>query len=223
MSGYAVKIESIIVGTNTFHIRSLKDLQQFSDPDGEAQASGISSAHWSLFGVLWPSGQVLAEAMQTFPLKGKKILEIGCGLAVASLVMHQRGGDVTASDYHPMAESFLRQNIHLNHLPPIKFHLADWFKRNPSLGRFDLIVGSDVLYERSHAKGLASFIRRHSNADAEVVIVDAIRGHHNHFSRAMVALGFSHMPSCSEVDETHGEAFRRRILTYHLDPMPLTD
>ena len=213
---YDIKIETVVVGDETFQLQSLKDLQQFSDPDGEAERLGISSANWSLFGILWPSGYVLAKTMQAFPLEDKTILEIGCGLGFASLVMHQRGGDVTASDYHPMAGTFLNENTALNHLPPIKFHLANWFDENPTLGRFDLIVGSDILYERGHAEGLASFIHRHSNDGAEVIVVDPIRGSHNRFSRAMATLGYSHRPSKSEVREVNGELLRRRILRYCL-------
>jgi predicted nicotinamide N-methyase len=66
-------------------IRSLLDKQQFFDPDGAALALGISSAFWSLFGLLWPSGSKLAERLATRPVSvQERILELGCGLALAS-------------------------------------------------------------------------------------------------------------------------------------------
>jgi hypothetical protein len=49
-------------------------------------------------------------------LEGKRILEVGAGLALASLVVHRRGGDITASDYHPLIPDFLKENLRLN--PP---------------------------------------------------------------------------------------------------------
>jgi len=54
----------------------LRDRQQFSDPEGIADAVGISSATWSMFGVLWDSSQVLANFMIDYELAGKRILEV---------------------------------------------------------------------------------------------------------------------------------------------------
>jgi hypothetical protein len=57
MSAYEVKQEVIAVqGVADLIIRSLLDRQQFDDADGAAEALGISSAAWPLFGLLWPSG-----------------------------------------------------------------------------------------------------------------------------------------------------------------------
>ena len=99
----AYKQESIaIAGAADLLILSLLDRQQFNDPGGEAEALGISSAAWPLFGLLWPSGLRLAEAMALRPLlEGESILEIGCGLGLASLVSHRRGALVTASGLPP--------------------------------------------------------------------------------------------------------------------------
>src|SRR3546814_18845005 len=48
-----------------------------------------------------------AEAMATHDVAGKRILTIGCGLGLASLVLRRRGAAVVASDYHPPAATFL--------------------------------------------------------------------------------------------------------------------
>ncbi|MEO7945749.1 MAG: hypothetical protein ABIR56_01350 [Polaromonas sp.] len=56
--------------------------------------------------MLWPSGRVLVHVMLTYQFDGQRILELGCGLALASVVLHRRGGDITASDCHPLAADF---------------------------------------------------------------------------------------------------------------------
>jgi predicted nicotinamide N-methyase len=173
-------------------IRSLLDRQQFDDPLGEAELAGISSAAWPLFGLLWPSGRVLADAMVLFEIRGKRILEIGCGLALASLVLHRRGGDITASDSHPLAAAFLAENLRLNDLPQMKYEIGNWGRSNPALGQFDLIIGSDVLYDREQPERLSQFVSLHSAAQVEVMIVDPNRGNQASFSRKMGALGYSH-------------------------------
>ena len=108
-------------------IRSLLDQQQFADPLGDAERLGISSAIWPLFGMLWPSAAHRAARLALRPvLAGERILEIGCGLDLASLVGHRRGADVTDSDCHPLAGSFLRQNLRLNDLLPMKYRHGQW-------------------------------------------------------------------------------------------------
>ena len=173
--GYEVKFQRVgVAGGADLQIRSLLDRQQFFDPEGLALAEGISSATWPLFGLLWPSAQKLADLMQAWELDGKRILEMGCGLALASLVIHRRTGHVTASDCHPLT-----------------YATGHWGRHNLGLGRFDLIVASDVLYERSHPKQLAGFIQAHAADGAEVLIVDPNRGNRSAFHREMAGLGFT--------------------------------
>lgn len=128
MPGYLLKLERIaIAGADDLVIQSLLDRQQFSDPLGTAAAQGISSASWPMFGLLWPSGAQLAARMAVHPVvRGARVLEIGCGLALASLVGHRRGNDMTASDCHPLTAGFLLENLRLNALPPMKYRRGHW-------------------------------------------------------------------------------------------------
>ena len=217
---YQVKFEAVSGCGADLQIRSLLDRQQFYDPLGEAEAQGISSAAWPIFGMLWPSGRVLAQVMQTFEVEGKQMLELGCGLALASLVVHRRGGDITASDCHPMAADFLLENLKLNALPAMKYQLANWSRSNPLLSRFDLIIGSDVLYDREQPNTLSQFIALHARPYAEVLIVDPDRGNRTSFNRKMEALGFSHTEvRISELPGT-GDAYKGRVLRYFRDAAP---
>lgn len=189
---YKIKFETISIGGVDYTIQSLLDLQQFSDPNGEALRLGISSAMWSLFGQIWPMSKILATVMLQEPLEKKRILEIGCGIGLPSIVVKQLGGDITASDYHPLAQSFLLENTILNSLAPIRFTTGDWNTANLSLGEFDLIIGSDILYEHQHIELISSFIDRHSSSQVNVIIVDPGRGSHRAFAREMERLGYMH-------------------------------
>jgi SAM-dependent methyltransferase len=217
--GYAVKRERIAVaGGADLHIRSLLDRQQYADPLGEAEAAGIGAASWSLFGLVWPSAQKLADLMQVWELGGRRILEIGCGLGLASLVIHRRLGDITASDRHPLTEEFLRANLALNRLPPMAYHTGHWERANPLLERFDLIIGSDVLYERGQPEQLAGFIARHAAPVAEVLIIDPDRGNRNAFKRAMVGHGFDCAETRLEPPLDDGTPYRGRLLHFQRPP-----
>lgn len=191
MIGYNVEIVTVRVGGEDYRLRKLSDRQQFFDPDGAAERAGISSATWPLFGMIWPAGLALAEEMTQLAVAGCRILEVGCGLGLTSLVLRKRDADITASDNHPLTEEFLRQNAQLNQLPPVRYRDAPWAATNLELGQFDLIVGSDVLYERDHPALLADFIERHAMPAARVLIADAGRGYRGQFSKRLAAQGYT--------------------------------
>jgi predicted nicotinamide N-methyase len=221
MPGYRTKQETIsIAGVDDLLIRSLLDRQQYADRDGAAERIGISSAAWPLFGLLWPSGARLAARLGARPVTaGERILEIGCGLALASLVGHRRGADVTASDRHPLTAHFLSENLRLNGLVPMKYLHGDWDAPAAPLAapdRFDLIVGSDLLYERDASGALAAFISRHAKPSCEVWIVDPDRGNRPAFNRLVAADGFiRHEERLDAAASATGEAYKGRLLVYH--------
>jgi len=100
-------------------------------------------------------------------------------------------GGSTQEHYHPLAEEFLRFNSDLNDLPPIKFQHAAWAGANPRLGRFDLIIGSDLLYERGHPALLSAFLTCHTEAAAQVILADPGRKRCGEFSRKMAIEGYT--------------------------------
>ncbi len=214
-TSYKIKVESIDVdGGNSLEIRSLLDRMQFSDDEGIAQALGISSAQWPLFGLVWPSEQKLANLMQNWVLPIGPILEIGCGLALASLVIHRRLGDITASDCHPLTETFLKHNLALNQLPSMKYSVGHWFRENPLLGKFSLIIGSDVLYDRMYPSNLAQFIQLHAMPSAQVLIVDPNRGNSSAFCKIMRNYGFSLTQSMLKGPLFDYSPYRGRLLNF---------
>ena len=93
------------------------------------------------------------------------------------------GVDITASDYHPLAREFLDENVLSNELLPIQYVTGNWETENPLLGKFDLIIGSDVLYEPAHAELVSNFIDTHSSTGVEVIIVDPNRGNRSSFTK----------------------------------------
>jgi predicted nicotinamide N-methyase len=229
--GYLTKQESIaVLGVDDLLIRSLLDKNQFHDPMDEALNLGISSATWPLFGLLWPSGQRLAERMALRPVTCERILEIGCGLGLSSLIAHRRGANVTASDCHPLTHAFLDENTRLNGLPPMDYRHGLWgiaALREDGLpvltsaqdasvsGLFELIVGSDILYERDDEGTLAHFIDAHAAKTSEIWVVDPNRGNRAAFHKHMARVGFSmHEKILDQLAHDDQAAYKGRMLTY---------
>lgn len=214
MPGYDTRVIIVHVGGQPYNLRVLSDRQQFADPDGHAMRMGISSAQWSLFGQLWPAGRLLAQAMLHIDIQGKRILEIGCGIGLASLVLQRRGANVVASDVHPLAEPFLAYNAALNQLPAVHYRQMHWDRPLPTLGGFDMIVASDVLYERDHASLLASVVERHALPSAEVVVTDPGRGNSASFTRMLATQGFEMTRERCAMDDNDAGLGRGNILRY---------
>jgi predicted nicotinamide N-methyase len=190
MPGFSTRQFDLDVCGDAFRLQVLSDQQQFDDPDGHAERLGVSSAQWPLFGLLWPSGQHLAEVMHDFDVEGKRILELGCGIGLASLVLKRRGADVVASDMHPLAEAFLAYNAALNGLPMLHFRRVDWSTPVAALGVFDLIIASDIMYEQSQVAMVADAIATYASDVAEVIVIDPGRGHAARLSKALALRGF---------------------------------
>lgn len=193
---------TIEFGELDIHLRTLRDTNEYEDADGEAEAAGIPSAMWPTFGVVWGSSYVLAAMMVSTEIEGKRILEVGCGIGLASIVLNSRGADITATDRHPTAQGFLDHNAHLNGDPNIAFELSDWGNSKDTLGHFDLIIASDLLYDREQAEPLSRFIDEHANANSDVVLVDPGRGQAGEFSRLMAERGFGYSARHAKDDIT---------------------
>ncbi|RJP79091.1 MAG: histidine kinase [Desulfobacteraceae bacterium] len=215
MSSLRIRYQTIEFGDTDIHVRTLRDRQQYADAEGIAAKLGISTAAWPMFGVIWPSGEILAHLMLDYEIKGRRVLEVGCGIALASLVLNHRLADITATDYHPEVETFLSENVKLNNRKKIPFIRTGWGDEDSGLGRFDLVIGSDLLYERNHVKLLAGFIEQHAGKHCQVLLVDPGRGHHACFSKKMVGLGYVHTQSKPVNTDYLKDRFQGRILHYH--------
>jgi predicted nicotinamide N-methyase len=218
--GYRIKYSTLSIGAEDFHLCSLRDKQQFADRDGLAERAGISSATWPLFGQLWPAGEVLAQTLSGMAVQGLRILELGCGLGLTSLLLQRLGADITASDHHPLAGEFLLRNAALNELQPITYLNCDWAAYYRELGLFDLIIGSDLLYERDHPALLADFIARHGARRCRVLIVDPGRGNGARFSREMGSHGYQQLADPLNDLDNPDAPFKGRILSYQRSSAP---
>lgn len=228
-SGYETRTQRVAIsGGEDLFIRSLLDRRQYYDPTGAAERLGICSASWPLFGLLWPSSIHMARRLLQRPVcADERILEIGCGLALPTLVGRRRGARITASDRHPLTRVFLEANARLNDVPAIKYRHGQWgLLRDVCVNdtgaellsaRYDLIVGSDLLYDRDAPGQLADFIDDHAAAEAEVWIIDPERGHRPAFTRRMAEYGFDLVEQQrieTDAGEAGDEPYKGRLLRY---------
>lgn len=152
-----------------------------------------------MFGTMWPSSIVLADQLLDYldELRESNVVELGCGLAVPSLVLAANRVQVVASDMHPLAATFLARNCENNQVPGIPFVQCLWPAtipdptRNKVAASFDWIVGSDLLYESGQPEYLLAQIELCAHDETRVMITDPGRGQLAKFERSMTNLGFT--------------------------------
>lgn len=193
---YRLQRQSIsISGDITLDLTSIANLDEAVDhlcenvPAGaEAEARALDLSPY--YGVIWASGRGLAEHLAKMGgfLEGKTVLELGCGLALPSIVAAKLGAKVTALDFHPDVPKFLKVNSAQNGVQ-IDFKLLDWRTPDLDLGKFDFVMGSDILYESSHPETVARQITTHCHRGSHVLLADP---------------GRTYLQSCVDAITAHG-------------------
>jgi predicted nicotinamide N-methyase len=109
---------------------------------------------------LWPCARSLAAHLAGLDLTGQRVLELGCGLALPSLVAALRGADVLASDYSADALERVAESGRRTLGRPLPTLLADLHEPSALLaaGPFDLVLGADLLYDCTMASAMGALI-----------------------------------------------------------------
>ena len=108
---------------------------------------------------LWPSSLALARAVRARALRGRRVVELGCGLGLASVVAALSGGRVLATDWSPDALAFTAENARRNGAA-LAVTSCDWAQPHLLEARapWDLVIASDVLYEQRNVELLLALL-----------------------------------------------------------------
>jgi predicted nicotinamide N-methyase len=139
-------------------LRLLQPQESAELPDAGAVEWAPVAPYWS---VLWRSGVALARELDGISLRGLRVVELGCGLAVPSLAAARAGADVLATDTCAEALALVERNARANDVR-IETATVDWAKPGALVRRapFDLVLAADVLYERASVALLLSLLPR---------------------------------------------------------------
>jgi predicted nicotinamide N-methyase len=168
-------VKSVAVAQERFELELFADLdREFSAHFDELSDPAKDLPEPPLFGSLWPAAEGLANYLlqKSWPLRGQRVLEIGCGLGLPSLLCAKLGAQVETMDHHPGVASLLARNCQRNKLKTLTFHLASFQNTSARLGTYDLIIGSDILYEPDLYPKLEDFILRHAAQNCQIIIAD---------------------------------------------------
>ncbi|MFO0726995.1 MAG: methyltransferase domain-containing protein [Myxococcota bacterium] len=128
-----------------------------------------------LWGFLWPSATAMGRLIvQGEKLRGKRIIDLGCGLGVVGMAAAAMGATVVSADIRPEAIRLVEKNAARNGLK-VQGLVLDFHEPPPDLGLFDGILGADILYDDGMLRGVLRFIRRHLAPDGLGVLADPMR------------------------------------------------
>ncbi len=171
---YNLEWADIQVGQVKLKILQIRDLEDYLVSNIETR--GLSLENFPYWAMVWDAALVLADFLvKQEPQPDSKILEIGAGLGFAGLCAAARGHRVTLTDNIPDALAFARLSIDHNNLTNVQVEYLDW--TNPTLeGKFNWIVGSDILYEQKNFEPLMKVLARYLLPGGRVYLAQGIRG-----------------------------------------------
>jgi len=159
---------------------------------------------------LWPGALALARRGAGDPwLGGRRVLELGCGMALPSLVAARRGAAVVATDREREPLRMAARSAGLNQVD-LALVQMDW--RRVAFRRvFDLVLGADVAYDAADEDALVTAIDTSVAPAGRFLLGDSVNTYRKGFADKLRQMGFEVSETkCEERDD--GRAVWVRIL-----------
>lgn len=109
---------------------------------------------------IWPSSMMLAERLLEEKGGGRSLIELGCGSGLCACAAALSGFDVLATDYYDDALLFTELNTRVNAGRAVRTRHVDWSAIPEDVGKFDVVLAADVMYEPRYPAMVASAIDR---------------------------------------------------------------
>jgi predicted nicotinamide N-methyase len=142
----------IDIGERIFTVLSVTNFDELYDQlvQKGLEHEDVADERIPYWAELWPSAVGLAThlVLHKYLVEGKTAIEIGGGLGLPALAAASLGAHVTSTDYLQDAVDFAEKNAVINDISGIQFKTFDWRKAE-GYDRFDILLASDVAYERS--------------------------------------------------------------------------
>ncbi len=167
-SKYQVEVVPLTIGDKTLKILKLKDFE--AEIDKLVDAGSVEMSDLRFWAKVWDGSFILAHFLGRQPVvPGRRILEIGAGMGVVGLYAALSGHEVVITDINEDALLFARANAALNKCKNVEIRVLDWASPDP-LDKYEMILGSEVVYERKTYPMLVRFLRRALSPDGVIFL-----------------------------------------------------
>ena len=182
---YPFVITSLNFGSKNIRIAMPENPEKLFEEllDKDKHHEDLSDERIPYWGELWPSAMAMAEFIFENPalIKGKKIIEIGCGLGLPGIAAGICGGYVTQTDYMSASVKFATFNWALNLESKPESKKLDWRKPGKTTS-FDVLLASDVAYENRSFKPVISAMKSLTRKDGLIILSEPNRS----FARSFI-------------------------------------
>ncbi|TPX48509.1 hypothetical protein SeMB42_g02053 [Synchytrium endobioticum] len=131
-------------------------------------------------GKIWDSAYTLSRYLISHPhlVASKRVLDLSAGVGILSLVAASSGAFKVVATELRKAMRLLYDNIHHSGYENAETHVLEWGDviAVDKIGRFDVILGSDIVYEVEHFDALVYTLRMLVSADGIVMLMYKVRG-----------------------------------------------
>ncbi len=148
--------ETIAVDGRELVVRRPRDSEALLDEEAFEQEEFLP--YWA---ELWPSALALTRAVAGRALHGARVVELGCGLGLPAIAAALAGGRVLATDWSPDAVAAAADNAERNGVA-LRTAVEAWSRPRVLLDEapWDLVLGSDLLYEARNVPQLLALLPR---------------------------------------------------------------
>jgi len=167
---FVTEIASVETKSRTFSI-----LRPRNSDDLIREEDFVKDERLPYWADIWPASTVLASHLVSLAGKDRvrgRGLELGCGVGLVTMAAMIAGYDMLATDYYTDALAFTRANAWRELGREPKTQMIDWRKFPRSARGFDLILASDVLYEKEYAELLPKIFKRALAPGGMVILAD---------------------------------------------------
>ena len=147
---------------------------------------------------LWPSGIALAARLTRHPeiVRGRRVLELGCGLGVTAIAALDAGADLLVTDYSSAALSLCALNALDRTGQRPETLRVNWREPNTALitaagEGFPVVLAADVLYEGRDVEPLLAICERLVAPGGELWLAEPGRPAATRFMQTIRAQGWS--------------------------------
>ncbi len=142
---------------------------------------------------LWPSSIGLAKYLLSHSslVKNSTVVEIGCGMGFSGMIAQELGASVILTDY--LEQAFAAADImwQINNNPKPTCKIMDIRRPNEALTS-DVIIASDVVYEKRMHKPLIRTFHVLSHAQTSIILSEPQRKYSERFFSLLENEGFLH-------------------------------
>ena len=168
---FATTVNDVDVGNRTFSI-----LRPKNSDDLIREEDFVKDERLPYWADIWPASTVHAAHLVGLAKRGarrnRKGLELGCGVGLVTTAAMIADYDMLATDYYTDALAFTRANAWRETGKSPDARMIDWRAFPKEVRDFDLILASDVLYEKEYARLLPGIFKRALAPGGMVIVAD---------------------------------------------------